>query len=261
MKYKNMKKSHKCLLFSIDIKNILWKGEINIIGLIIKNLRKKYGLTQNDLSEMIFYSKESISKWERGISTPPIEALFLISEKLKYPMKNFFITKDNQKFKDEIFDKAIKLLKKDIDISISNISIYNNISINLIMNVFHNDDDLLKYIISKFEYSIERKISSLNFEKYGPYNILMNKIPKIIFKYRKSIYLFYNSSNISDSWKKYIINKYYLLYIDKYKTKEDKAYLIINILISIIEYCFKNKNFEINIYKELVNKSLKNLIK
>lgn len=41
---------------------------VNKIGLVIKTLRKKRGLTQQQLAEKLGITDKAVSKWERGVS-------------------------------------------------------------------------------------------------------------------------------------------------------------------------------------------------
>lgn len=43
-------------------------------------LRKKNGLSQEQLAEKIGISRQTVSNWERGIATPDVETLNLISK-------------------------------------------------------------------------------------------------------------------------------------------------------------------------------------
>lgn len=45
----------------------------------IIHLRKEFNLSQEDLAEKVFVSRQSISNWERGKSYPDIESLLLLS--------------------------------------------------------------------------------------------------------------------------------------------------------------------------------------
>lgn len=49
------------------------------IGKSLFELRKKYSLTQQELANLIPVSRETISKWERGIYTPSVECLIKLS--------------------------------------------------------------------------------------------------------------------------------------------------------------------------------------
>lgn len=50
------------------------------IGEIIRSLRRSKGLTQKQLSEMLFVSDKAVSKWERGLGCPDISLLGGLSE-------------------------------------------------------------------------------------------------------------------------------------------------------------------------------------
>lgn len=51
-----------------------------ILGKNITNLRIKHGITQTELAEKLNYTDKSVSKWEHGDSTPPIDVLKEIAE-------------------------------------------------------------------------------------------------------------------------------------------------------------------------------------
>ncbi|MEG2254447.1 MAG: helix-turn-helix transcriptional regulator [Vagococcus sp.] len=50
------------------------------ISQMLKEQRKKYELTQEDLSEKIFVSKKTISNWETGKTTPDIDSLIRLAK-------------------------------------------------------------------------------------------------------------------------------------------------------------------------------------
>lgn len=49
--------------------------DINRIGVVIKTLRKKEGLTQQQLAQKIGVTDKAVSKWERGIGVPDISVI------------------------------------------------------------------------------------------------------------------------------------------------------------------------------------------
>ena len=77
---------------------------MNSIGQIIKGLRKRNGLTQSKLAEIIHVSDKTISKWELGLSVPESDILVKLSvyfnvsvEDLIKGNKKILITKDIKK--------------------------------------------------------------------------------------------------------------------------------------------------------------------
>lgn len=77
---------------------------MNNIGQIIKGLRKRNGLTQSNLAEIIHVSDKTISKWELGLSVPESDILVKLSEYFNVSVedlikgnKKILITKDIKK--------------------------------------------------------------------------------------------------------------------------------------------------------------------
>ena len=52
----------------------------NKVGRFIAKLRKKKGLTQDELGNMLGISGKSVSKWERGLNMPDISLIYKLSE-------------------------------------------------------------------------------------------------------------------------------------------------------------------------------------
>ena len=53
------------------------------IGMLIRMLRKKKGLTQKQLADKMYLSDRTVSKWERGHGCPDVSVLTLLSEILE----------------------------------------------------------------------------------------------------------------------------------------------------------------------------------
>lgn len=60
------------------------------IDSIILEKRKKLNLTQSDLADRLGVSSKTVSRWEKGISTPDVYSLKKISEVLNIPMNTFY---------------------------------------------------------------------------------------------------------------------------------------------------------------------------
>lgn len=58
----------------------------------LKQLRKKQKLTQKEFADLAGYSEKTVSKWECGLSVPPIETLFTIASILKVSIDELFKT-------------------------------------------------------------------------------------------------------------------------------------------------------------------------
>ncbi len=53
------------------------------LGENIKRLRQRQGLTQKDLATNLFISRQTISKWETGLSYPQVTILKSLAKVLK----------------------------------------------------------------------------------------------------------------------------------------------------------------------------------
>lgn len=56
------------------------KLDSKVIGQFINELRTENGLSQYQLDNMIPISRETVSKWERGITTPDSSTLLVLSK-------------------------------------------------------------------------------------------------------------------------------------------------------------------------------------
>ena len=76
------------------------------IGEKIYNLRKKKNLSQEELANILNVSRQSISKWETGESTPDLDKIV--------PLCNFFeiSTDEFLKGKDIVYERKLKEEKK-----------------------------------------------------------------------------------------------------------------------------------------------------
>ena len=87
------------LFFGLSINRII-KEEIEMdpvkIGLFIKEKRIQQVLTQEQLSEMLGISKNTVSRWERGISTPDISVLKDLAKALNITVEELLEGKANQ---------------------------------------------------------------------------------------------------------------------------------------------------------------------
>lgn len=72
---------------------------MNLSEKIIK-IREENNLTQDEMAEKIFVTRQAISKWERGVSYPSLDVLRLISKEFKISMNNLLDVSENEKNKE-----------------------------------------------------------------------------------------------------------------------------------------------------------------
>ncbi|MDT0694987.1 MULTISPECIES: helix-turn-helix domain-containing protein [Staphylococcaceae] len=61
----------------------------------IKDLRKQHNYTQEDLAEKLNTSRQTISKWEQGISEPDLNMLMQLSQLFSVSTHYLIIGSDN----------------------------------------------------------------------------------------------------------------------------------------------------------------------
>lgn len=85
------------------------------IGKFISELRKKKGLTQEELAKKIFVTRETISKWERGKNIPEGENLSELAAVLETTMEEILLGRKidkNEDIKKELEDR-LEILTND----------------------------------------------------------------------------------------------------------------------------------------------------
>lgn len=73
----------------------------------IKDLRNKNNLTQEEMAQKLYVSRQAISNWENGKNLPDIEMLLTISKTFKVPLDDLINQKDNDITKKLINDTSI----------------------------------------------------------------------------------------------------------------------------------------------------------
>ncbi|MDO6813230.1 helix-turn-helix domain-containing protein [Tenacibaculum soleae] len=61
-----------------------------LIGERIRFLRNQLGLTQTELSELVLKDRQYLYKIEKGIVTPNISTITILSKAMEIPLKEFF---------------------------------------------------------------------------------------------------------------------------------------------------------------------------
>ena len=61
----------------------------DILGNRIRILRTQDGYTQQELAELCGFSKQTLMKWEQGVSVPKFMCLLKIAEEFRVPMNYF----------------------------------------------------------------------------------------------------------------------------------------------------------------------------
>ena len=82
------------------------------VGKQIQHYRKEKNLSQDDLAEIIFVSRQSISNWERGATYPDIQNLLLLSKVFEVSLDKL-VKGDLETMKQIIHDQEFMSYQKD----------------------------------------------------------------------------------------------------------------------------------------------------
>ena len=206
----------------------------------LKFLRKKEGLTQEELAEKLNVSRQSVTKWESGNAIPDIEKIkeiayiFLISvDSLIGDIENKTPNKLKKRIQDiGWFIFAILVFAVIVNISISEflIKIIPNINyaIGIIILMIILTFSIMKFLIKKYLMGNKEKIVNMLNNDKGK----KERKKFIIKKYTFALLLWLifcivtNINFIIESWKIYFLRLLEDLFIG----------LVIDIILAIVEY-------------------------
>ena len=86
------------------------------IGETISSLRKKKGLTQNELAEKMNVTDKAVSKWERDLSCPDVNTISRLAEVLDVSVEELLNAKEQIKTNSKIKD-LVNLIFKAVAIA------------------------------------------------------------------------------------------------------------------------------------------------
>lgn len=92
-----------------------------MLGENIKSVRKSKGLSQEELAVKLNVARQTISKWERGLSVPDSDMLIAISENLETPVSTFLGKKTAESEAEDL--KAISEKLEIINLQLAQIKI------------------------------------------------------------------------------------------------------------------------------------------
>ncbi len=125
------------------------------VGNKIHQLRKENGLTQDDLAEKLFLTRQVISKWELGYSLPSIELVIQLSKMFNISIEDLLCLNDGE----------IKIDENDI---------FAGHNRKFIVNKIINGEIKVNLIETFYQFSPLERILVINAVKEG--KIAVNKI-------------------------------------------------------------------------------------
>src|SRR5690554_2517629 len=114
-------KIQKSLYIIVSVRRIASMIDFIKVGTKIANYRKLQDLTQDDLADKIYVSRQLVSKWENGTGVPSIDALLELCKLFSVSFEDILCLNEEDIFdKDDIFNGHNRMyiiqgiLKKEI---------------------------------------------------------------------------------------------------------------------------------------------------
>lgn len=102
----------------------------------LQSLRKKAGLSQEELANQLGVSRQAVSKWESGISYPEMDKLILMTRLFKCSLDDLV----NDEIKEPIIEDNIKKKQKSVDSLLEfitkSISMFNSMKLSSVLKCF-----------------------------------------------------------------------------------------------------------------------------
>lgn len=134
----------------------------------LKQYRKDNNLTQQELAEKLYVSKQAVSKWETERGLPDIETYKELSIVLKVSVDELLGLDNNTKKEDTKKNKNVLVI---ILITLSILLLFIFVTIIIAINTNNNDKDNLKNeLISKVEEDLNLKLPNVKEYKYTDFS-------------------------------------------------------------------------------------------
>lgn len=78
---------------------------IDLLGARIADMRRRRGLTQNQLADRIGVTPQAVSKWERGLSCPDLACIDELAAVLGTSIENLLTGQPSYKVDGEVTEK------------------------------------------------------------------------------------------------------------------------------------------------------------
>lgn len=130
-----------------------------VIGNKITELRKKYGFTQETLSEKIGVTRQTLSNWESNITSPDLEQASLLCKELKISINDLIDNELEVDVKDNSEKIINKLIGKEVILNFDYDN-YNDMDIQYQgkVKVLSINDDFIKIEVKKGKNTITKLI-------------------------------------------------------------------------------------------------------
>lgn len=86
-----------------------------IVGDRIRNAREKKGWLQKELARRVHVEPQTVSNWERGVTTPDLDKLEALGRELDHPVSYFLLSPEEEKVGDSASAAEIQRLRERVE--------------------------------------------------------------------------------------------------------------------------------------------------
>lgn len=211
------------------------------VGNNIKTIRTNHGLSQEQFSEKIYCSTQTVSKLERNIISPNITTIKMISHKFGVPINEIISDSYEENIFEKIYFVSKKMLSQGVIPTIDSVSKNTSFSKKLLKQKFKTDQELLLFLIKSFDMKIQSKLLNYIHNQNEIIQIFINKCLPVLMQnesFLKPLYHNISTRVIIINYLKEVYSKNLLMKFPNCSTLEIniKLNIIIELIISIFTY-------------------------
>lgn len=166
---------------------------------VLQNIRTRHNLTQADFSEKIFVSRQTVSNWERSISTPPVTALTIIANTFDIPLTELMTALEGEQPDNNhtaerqlIVDAFLSLLQQHNGTycDMAQIIQESGIAYHRAMTLFDSPSAILQYIAKQLDAQV---IAALDTNTVGdPFEMIADYVLPVLYDNNHTLKILYS---------------------------------------------------------------------
>lgn len=184
----------------------------------IKSIRLRNNISQSRLAELVFVSRQTVSNWERGTSTPSIDTLKVLSNIFSIPLPNLisqlsdkknqsrdYLNKEDQETIIHSFLSIVALNDESL-YNLENIIQESGLEAKQVKETFASVTSILNHIMDIIDGRINKNLKN-NFDNNPFITIADNMLP-IIYENIHIIKVLYSSDFTNGPWMRFLKSEY-----------------------------------------------------
>ncbi|WP_246574175.1 helix-turn-helix domain-containing protein [Leuconostoc miyukkimchii] len=189
--------------------------KFNTMQHVLQNIRTRHNLTQADFAEKIFVSRQTVSNWERSISTPPVTALTIIANTFDMPLTELMTALEGEQPDNNhtaerqlIVDAFLSLLQQHNGTYCDMAQIIQEsvIAYHRAMTLFDSPSAILQYIAKQLDAQV---IAALDTNTVGdPFEMIADYVLPVLYDNSHTLKILYSGHYANGEWLYFLKNAY-----------------------------------------------------